>query len=513
MAKPQIQQSLATYFQSTHSGIPTTESYPILENLIADHFNKTLPNLVRPKETNSNIQTKPRGYKSGIDVKDPHLSDKSTNISKQYKLLIGNMSDSPTGLLFADVQFNDKTSQLFKKNNISVTTSFHHSSIVISFKGNEIDSLHPILLCNLHEDQPAAFWKAVLGTYINRSYISNYRKKKHSLVARYYPSPNHKSMFLRINIVNKGSRAPPKRIPLKTHYTHSMNIHANKNIGGRILLIKRALSHTERIGLALVSVLQTIVKPGGETKGNACRINGKPSAHDILRTIEKKPYLASTGCKTAKVTAIKITENSARMEYVGESKFDSKSFQCAKFFSRHIFKSSPTQTLLERIECDWNKHHPLGIQTSLAMKFIVSYLNKLKTLAVKFFPEFVNTFRMKTYWNENLDLASNVIDHQVSTAHLHMDTKSSFPAILTAMNPTPINPWEGGELFISNGACILNYAGGQKSVSDFGDVIIMDADQLAHSVLPMKPVNGTNPLKMARVSHVLYNNGPKKSKA
>jgi hypothetical protein len=59
----------------------------------------------------------------------------------------------------------------------------------------------------------------------------------------------------------------------------------------------------------------------------------------------------------------------------------------------------------------------------------------------------------------------------------------------------------------------LNYAGGQKSVSDFGDVIIMDADQLAHSVLPMKPVNGTNPLKMARVSHVLYNNGPKKSKA
>ena len=278
MAKPQIQPSLASYFQSSNSGIDTKESYDILEKRIADYFIKTLPNLLRPKETTSNIQTKPRGYKSGIEVKHKQHSEKSNIIRKEYKNLIGTSSDSPTGLLFADVKFKDKTSQLFKKNDISVTTSYQHSSIVISFKGNETDPLHPILLCNLHEDQPAAFWKAVLGTYINRSYISNYRKKKHSLVARYYPSPNHTTMFLRINIVNKGSREPPKRIPLKTHFTHSMNIHANKNIGGRILLIKRALSHTEKIGLALISVLQTIVNPGGETKGNACRINGKPSA-------------------------------------------------------------------------------------------------------------------------------------------------------------------------------------------------------------------------------------------
>jgi len=510
MAKPQIQQSLATYFQNTNSGSETKEFTNEIEKLISDYFIKTLPKLTHPVETMSNKTKKPRSYKSGVEVKPKKVSDKSINIIKQYKDLISYSCDSPTGLLFADVKFDDKTYTLFKKDNIAVKSSFHHSSISISFEGKEIDPLHPILLCNLHEDEPAAFWKAVLGTYINRSFISHYRKKKHSDVLRYYPSSNHTSKCLQINIVNKGFTAPPKRNHLKSHFTHAMNIHAHKNIGGKIILIKGALNHYERIGLALVSVLQTIVKPGGETKGNACRINGKPTAHTILRTVEKKAYLASTGCNSTKVTSVSIAENSARMKYIGKSDTDSKSFQCAKFFSRHIFKSSPKQSLPQKIECEWKKHLPLGIQSSVAMKFINSYLKKLKFIANNYFPQFVNNFKLNSYWNENLDLASNVIDHQVSTAHLHMDTKSSFPAILTAMNPVPIHSWEGGELFVSNGACILNYAGGQKLVSDAGDIIIMDADQLAHSVLPMKPVIGTNPTLMTRVSHVLYNNGPKK---
>ena len=51
------------------------------------------------------------------------------------------------------------------------------------------------------------------------------------------------------------------------------------------------------------------------------------------------------------------------------------------------------------------------------------------------------------------------------------------------------------------------FAGLQESEADA--VIIMDADRLAHSVLPIVPVNNNYDRDIVRISHVLYNNGPR----
>jgi hypothetical protein len=511
MVKPQVQQTLTSFFGKQCKS--STELSHDLENQITDYFIDTVPDLVRPEETVSKIQTKPRGYKSGVVVSHSPTTTRSKMLQKQFKDTIFKSANSATGLLFAEVKFDDKPKILFKNDCALVKTNVHYSTVNVKFLGKDSDKLPPILLNNLHEGEGPAFWKAILGLFIKRSYISNYKKLRYNCVHRYYPKADPNNKVTRIYIVNKGETLPNKRTCLQNRRTSSMNSYANKNIGGRIVLLKDVLEHSERIGLALITVLQTVVNPGGETKGNACRINGKPTPQDILRVIDKKPHLDSTGCSPSKVTSIKVSENSARMQYVPGSKNDViTSFQCAKFFSRHIFRSSKCHSLLRKLEAEWDKHLPMGVPTRIAMPFIEAYLKKLKSIAIEYFPEFVKSFDINKYWNENLDLASNLIDNQISTAHLHMDTKSSFPAILTAMNPIPSRPWEGGELFVSNGACLLNYAGGSKSFSDMGDMILMDADQLSHSVMAMNPGKDVTHRQMVRISHVLYNNGPKGTK-
>ena len=227
-----------------------------------------------------------------------------------------------------------------------------------------------------------------------------------------------------------------------------------------------------------------------------------------------KQFLDSTGCSAteAQIKEIRIAENSSRISYVSNVSQTTTGFQCARFFSRHIFKSYDNKALSETIFKLWAKHNQTSVDTVTAIYYINRYLTKLRTIAGTYFPYFMENFKLEDYYNSTLDLASNVIDSDISNAHLHMDTRSSFPAILTAMNPIPSYAWTGGELFVSNGACAIDYAGGEKNITNNGDVIIMDADRLAHSVLPIVPVNKNHERNIVRISHVLYNNGPRSKK-
>ena len=423
-------------------------------------------------------------------------------IQYAYRTSIYKACNVKPGLLWADIKFDNKKYILANKKapqgEVSVFTNWTHSKVVLTsqFENNE-----SILLPNIHQHADNEFWNVNLGSFPTRQFFK-VNKLQYNQIERYYPKQcKEYQKKVTINIVNKGQSEAPKRSTFDS---------TEKKFGGRIIILRNELNTEERIGMALISILQTIVKPGGETKGYACRINGKPKEGFIRRTCDVLSFRKSTGVsEETKIEKVHITENCARMYYIG-SKGNQTSFQCARFFSRHIFKSSKNHLLTETVMKSWdaNQQTLKGISRKIAMQYIHAYLNKLQKIANEHFPYFMDNYDPTSFWNQSLDLASNVIDSNISQAHLHMDTKSLFPAILTAMNPNPKHPWKGGELFISNGACLINYSGGRKHFSDCGDVVIMDADQLAHSVLPIVVDNeNQNSKDLVRISHVLYYNG------
>lgn len=435
-------------------------------------------------------------------------------IQYAYRTSIYKTCNVKAGSLWADVKFKNTKHVLAKKQapqgEVSVFTNWAHSRIVLKsgqslFEDNPFEDNEFILLPNIHQHANHEFWNINLGSYPTRQFFK-VDKLRYNQIERYYPKECEEyQKKTSIHIVNEGQTSAPKRSTLQSQ----MNSYTTKNCGGRIVILRDELNTEERIGMALISILQTVVKPGGETKGYACRINGKPKEGFIRRTCDVPSFLRSTGVSEGtKIEKVHITENCARMYYIGP-KGVRKSFQCARFFSRHIFKSSKNHLLTETIAKAWdaNQQTLKGVTRQVALRYIHAYLSKLRKIADEHFPYFMENYAPDSFWNESLDLASNVVDSNMSQVHLHMDTKSLFPAILTAMNPNPEHPWKGGELFVSNGALLINYSGGQKKMSDCGDVIIMDADQLAHSVLPILDDENAKSKDLVRISHVLYNNG------
>ena len=497
---------------------------------IKQYFSNNLQAIVRPNKTSTKTndmtspkKRKPENQLTGREKEKPDIqitgrqkledNNPQTKIIKYaYQTSIYEACNVKTGSLWANIEFKNKKYVLAKKQapqgEVSVFTNWTHSKIILKsrlplledklFEDNE-----SILLPNVHQHADNKFWNINLGSFPTRQFFK-VDKLQYNQIERYYPKQSKEyQKKTSIHIVNQGQTSAPKRSRF------SRLLSARKNRGGRIIILRNELNTEERIGMALISILQTVVKPGGETKGYACRINGKPKEGFIRRTCDVPSFLRSTGVsEETKIEKVHITENCAKMYYIG-SKGIQTSFQCARFFSRHIFKSSKNHLLTDAIMKSWDANQKTlkGVTREVAVQYIHAYFNKLQKIAEEHFPYFVDNYDPNSFWNESLDLASNVIDSNMSQAHLHMDTKSLFPAILTAMNPNPEHPWKGGELFVSNGACLINYSGGQKHFSDCGDVVIMDADQLAHSVLPIRDDENKNSKDLVRISHVLYNNG------
>ena len=499
---------------------------------IEQYFSNNLQAIVRPNKTKNDIPSpkkrKPDYQLTGRENQKPYIQitgreklqgkkSHTKQIQYAYKSSILKTCNVKAGCLWADIKFKNTKRVLAKKQapqgEVSVFTNWAHSRIVLKsgislLEDNTFEDNEFILLPNIHEHADKEFWNISLGSYPTRQFFK-VGKLQYNQIERYYPKQCEEyQKKTSIHIVNKGQTSAPKRSQLQSKF-QTTNNYTTKNCGGRIVILRNELNTEERIGMALISILQTVVKPGGETKGNACRINGKPKESSIRRTCNVPSFLRSTGVSEGtRVEKVHISENGARMYYIG-SKGVQTSFQCARFFSRHIFKSSKKHLLTDTIMKAWdaNQQTLKGVTRQVAHQYIDAYLSKLQKIADEHYPYFMENYDPNSFWNGSLDLASNVVDSSVSKAHLHIDTTSLFPAILTAMNPNPAHPWKGGELFISNGACLINYSGGQKRFSDCGDVIIMDADQLAHSVLPILDDDNKNCKDLVRISHVLYNNG------
>ena len=480
-----------------------------IEVIIDNYFSTTIHDLLYPKPCQGPLQRSLRGDHSST-------SDNKQEIVLQYKQEVIATCHKPLGLLFADVIFQDKKKVLFKSNIgsiVTATTRFSNASVKLKLEGfDESDPMKPLYVENLHENSTPQFWQEMLGSFPTRRSI-RYKKVKYNSARRYFPG-NFDQKMICIHVVNKGELQAPKRAMLDQKFTKPMNLPVAKNIGGRILYLRDVLGHKERIGMALIGILQTTVNPGGETKGNACRINGKPTQDGLARTCRYRAYLKSTGASSSVLRRIKSSKNSARLHYVN-MEGRTTSFQISRFFCRHIFKSTAEKDILHVLKEEWDKHNlqsNLTVSWNEALIFIEAYLTRIRKIADQHFPYFVNNYDGERFWNETLDLASNITDKDISKAHLHLDTKSSFPAILSAMNPIPSKPWCGGELFVSNGGCIFDYAGGQKQMENNGDVIIIDGDQLAHSVLPIVQLDDKEKRDIIRLSQVIYNNGPRGKK-
>ena len=535
MVTPKIQQNILCYFKNDKQSMSEQSSHDLnIERSIIEYYSTNIHKVLKPSSRRSSYPKKKRnGYKSGIITVVGKKTKQKDLLVQEYRRLICATSNSKPGILFADVHFPNKT---IKKANISVLCQAYKESCEqtnskpgilfadVHFPNETTKKANISVLCqaykesceqairfkNIHEDKQIDFWNAILGLYLTRSYITNPRKKKLYMVDRYFPKAGDNSSHpLIFHVLNHGETSPPKRVILKKKASQEMNRYPAKNKGGRIIHLRNVLNKKERLGLAIISILQTLVCPGGETKGNACRINGKPTVPDMMRTMDIAPFMESTGCAPSRILKLRISDNCARMYYVASKDNRTTSFQCSRFFSRHIFRSTNKTNIIQSINNDLKDYPIPGMSSLDAMPYVTAYLLKLKEIANTYFHHFMDDFDVNSYWNSTLDLASNVINVNNSKAHLHMDTKSSFPAILSSMNPNPRMKWKGGELFVSNAGLVINYSGGMDDFDSGGDLIIMDADQLAHSVLPIVPEIQKHGEDIVRISHVLYNNGPR----
>ena len=253
-------------------------------------------------------------------------------------------------------------------------------------------------------------------------------------------------------------------------------------------------------------------------KGTTCLSAGIPRGDIISKYLSNANNLRNwgvslSGPKRVELLQIKLSGKSARLQYG-----DDKEFQIGNGLKRSIIRSREDKSdYLRQIVRAYNNLDP-DVKASLPMDLhMLQCLKAYFSEVLMAFKDNYHYFVDKGFFVEkesnipemdevmesferNLHIASNTLDNRESRMHLHLDTPSNFPTILTKTDIME-NEFKGGELFILDNSFLCNYK--------CGDIVLIPGSKVFHSVLPfsidpnLKGISHQNPL---RFSCSIYNN-------
>ena len=247
-------------------------------------------------------------------------------------------------------------------------------------------------------------------------------------------------------------------------------------------------------------------------KGTTCLSAGIPHGDIISKYLANANNLKNWGAsisgpKRVELLQIKLSGKSARLQYG-----DDKEFQIGNGLKRSIIRSREDKSdYLRQIDRAYNNLDP-DVKTLRPMD--LHMLQCLKAYFSEVLMAFKNNYhyflekgskvhnmdQVMESFERNLHIATNILDNRESRMHLHLDTPSNFPTILTKTDIME-NEFKGGELFILDNSFLCYYK--------CGDIVLIPGSKVFHSVLPfsidpnLKGISHQNPL---RFSCSIYNN-------
>ena len=246
-------------------------------------------------------------------------------------------------------------------------------------------------------------------------------------------------------------------------------------------------------------------------QGTTCLASGLPLPESISHHLKFANNAKNWGAFSKPFNELVVSGKSAQMKY-GD---DNKQFQVGNPMSRLVIKSSEGKSNFinkierryEKLDRDVKKRCPLDtvMKECLELYFeevLISFQDNYHYFVKEDKVDLDMEHIMKCFI-QNLDVATNVVDNGASRMHLHLDSDSNFPTILTQA-PIMETEFKGGELFILDNSFVCDYK--------CGDIVMIRGSKVFHTVLPFsiddksKSNSDKYPL---RFSCSIYNNKDK----